>query len=668
MENDYIKSLNKIKSTINENDQIVLACQASTQSYNKAMEKLKYESERLTKDIVRIDGQIEEFKPQVAILEKCVEVQNETFKLTQESILTHRLYNKYLEENLKEHKKKVETMTEEYSLHYQQCREKLEQNPAYQYLLQKRIELKKCKIDCLMLQQKIIQRKKINKQKIDIRRKLFYANIISFAEAWLKRRDMLAVMKEYEEVKEKEKQCMIKYLEMKEKMKQKISFSRKETEVPQIEFSENRKNEIPITGQLHKNEPKPSDKRISNPFYEIKDLLEENNFTPPESVKVSDSYTGSKNDFSKAMFNPTYSKVRILKNKTIKLPDESKISLETTSKEETSKAIDAKLQKVIQNFNRSLYKQNNNKSPKRNKGKLQNSQKSICSQEEKSNKIEINENSQQGTGASQELENLNISQDENNPLLNLVSQESTGNSQSKLKKFKYAPEENLPFLSKTVTDKNGFQPSALKSTLHMNKGGGPKSPPKVLNKENLQKAANPEFKKDETNSFIRNSPFSMSSGKNTFGGPFTKEKSKNFSNTSNFSASTVTNKFLKANSNSSFPQTSKNDNNVNNIFKKPEASGVVANHEKNISITGENIANSEEKATEHNVSIDENNFFSMGGQYNFGNIKQFSQNPNESGDDYDVAWSPPVTDFAETSPVENQSLFSFGQSNAAFGF
>ncbi|KAG5870098.1 hypothetical protein JTB14_013729 [Gonioctena quinquepunctata] len=574
MENDYIKSLNKIKSTINENDQIVLACQASTQSYNKAIEKLKYESERLTKDIVRIDGQIEELKPQVAILEKCVEAQNETYKLSQESVLTHRLYKKYLEENLNEHKKKVETMTEEYSLYYQQCREKLEQtNPAYQTLLQKRIELKKCKVDCLMLQQKIIQRKKINKQKIDIRRQLFHANIVSFAKAWLKRREMLAVMKEFEEVKEKEKQCMIKYLEMKE-MKQKNSFCRKETKVPQIEFSENHKNEIPISGRLHENEPKPSDERISNPFYEIKDLLEENNSTPPESAKVSDSNTECKNYFSKAMFNPTYSKVRILENKTIKLPDESKISLETTSKEERSKAIDAKLQKVIQNFNRSLYKQNSHKSPERNRGKLQNSQKSICSQEEKSNKIEINENSQRGTGATQELENLNISQDENNPLLNLVSQESTGNVQSKLKKFKYAPEENLPFLSKTVTDKNGFQPSALKSTLHMNKGDGPRSPPKVLNsdKGNLQKAANAGFKKDGTNSFIRNSQFSMSSGKNTFGGPFTKEKPKNFSSTSNISASTVTNKFLKANSNSSFPQTSKNNNNVNNIFKKPEAS------------------------------------------------------------------------------------------------
>nr|XP_023028888.1 uncharacterized protein LOC111517062 isoform X1 [Leptinotarsa decemlineata] len=677
MENNLVKSLNKIKSTINENDQVVWACQASTKTYEEASNKLTFRCDQLTKEIARMVDEIKEFQPQVEILEKCVDVQNETLKISQQSLLTHRLYKKCVEEKLTEFEKEADTLVQDYSKKYQLRKEELERtNPMYKTLEEKRTELQKCKIECLILQQKISQRKQINEQKHEIQRKLFYSDMVSFAAAWL-RRDR--ILREFEEVKQKEKECMIRLLEIKEsfKMKQKMGYSRKDNKVPRIEFPKNNvKNDTAaMPGKNQINDLKLFEKSpTTNPFYELTNLLEEKKCTLPDTVKTDSRKTLAPSNYQqKTEFNSTHSKVRILENKIITPPSVQAKPIETLTKEERGKAIEAKLQKVVRNFNRNLSRRHSQHTLKTLKSDLQNGKITDQPQEEKLVPMEgvENSNSQKETGATQDLANLKIlSQDMNENVLNLISQESTNNPESTLKKFKYSPERKLSLLNKqdsTQEEKTGgnlFGMTSLRKSQNV-----PKSPiiDTKNNQEFLQRTTNNSFKKSEAATFLKTPHFTMKSGANPFRSPFASEKHKQESN--NFSGKPGTNNHPFKSNSAPLDVLQNLRNDVNNVFKKPTDTGVVfANqeqaHVETMATRTNNALHSEEKSVKPSEFNDENDFFNMGGQYNFGNVTQFSQNLNESVD-YETVWSPPEADFAKSPPTEN-AIFSFGKSSTGF--
>ncbi|CAH1155563.1 unnamed protein product [Phaedon cochleariae] len=675
MANDLLKQINKIKSTISTNDQIVWACQAATKCYTDEISHLKDEEERLMKDICKIDEQIKESKPLIGILEKCSELQNDTLKISLESLVTHRLYQKCVEENINKHKKECDLLIGEYSEHIEQCKTKLEHtNPLFKILQEKRTELKKSKIQCLDLQQRLKRRKVINEQKLRIQKQLFYADIVSFAEAWLDQKKYLDAIKEYEVVKHQERELMIKLMELTEELrvKDKMAYVTKDTStfIPQIQFSKNSIDDGSINNNKNTANTANYEKPSVNPLKDLEVLLKENNFGqsgPIKKVGTTTGYSNKNNHLTDNSYIPT--KVRILENKTLKPPHPHQPVI-ALSKEERSKAIDAKLQRVMQNFSRSMSRQNSqriSKSYQIPNGNLKGIN-DVTSPEE-ADKEPIEEMNKSQTGATEGLENMNILSQETRMAMVLLSQDSVKGSsaEANLKKFKYPTDNYSKEANKKVENTNSDCENGILQKMDVDdrqqKHG-------ILN-TNL-------FKMNDGNAFGKNGQFSMNLGGSNPGNIFKNDINNTLpeSNVFPMHTSGTNGIFQPMRNTSSFSQPFKmNDNKENNpnknVFKVPEAASannLPSQPNQNTTINSSDSSVSTNLKDSQNLPLhEETNFFSMhGAHYNFGNtMTQITENPNDS---YEMAWSPPATDFSNKSFMDTNPLLPFGQSNTTFGF
>ncbi|KAJ8974273.1 hypothetical protein NQ317_019812 [Molorchus minor] len=163
---EILRPINKIKTSINENDQLLWQCQSSTKCYTTATERLIEKCENIRKEIRKLEEEILEMDPQTDILASCYQVQLENLTLNQESLVIQKLHKKCIENSIKKHKDDAHQATEEYSQHIKKCKEKLEiGNPIYKSLQAKKVELLKSKIGCMELTKKISKAKGLNKEK-----------------------------------------------------------------------------------------------------------------------------------------------------------------------------------------------------------------------------------------------------------------------------------------------------------------------------------------------------------------------------------------------------------------------------------------------------------------------------------------------------------------------
>lgn len=138
-----------------------------------------------------------------------------------ESLYYQRLYKEKLLDEIKNREESQGKIRKEYEEHIDNVIENLEKsNPQYKLLKEKKVELLKVQIQCRVLQTKIEERKKINKLRSNIRKRMFYAPIIKFAQAWIDRRNYSERMKKWEALVLKEKEVIEKLTESSERLKQ----------------------------------------------------------------------------------------------------------------------------------------------------------------------------------------------------------------------------------------------------------------------------------------------------------------------------------------------------------------------------------------------------------------------------------------------------------------
>lgn len=142
-----------------------------------------------------------------------------------------RRYKLMLKDHVEKQKQEHENIVKDYQEHIDSVRLTLEKSsPQYQLLQEKKAELKRSKVRCLMLEASIKERKKINKQKMVIQQKLFYNQIVGFAQAWLDRKKYEETAKKLDEITVLEREWMDKVMHSKEELqnKQKMINSRKD--------------------------------------------------------------------------------------------------------------------------------------------------------------------------------------------------------------------------------------------------------------------------------------------------------------------------------------------------------------------------------------------------------------------------------------------------------
>ncbi|KAJ8917852.1 hypothetical protein NQ315_010765 [Exocentrus adspersus] len=354
---DLLNSINKIKSSVNEKDEVLWEFQAAEKCYSETTEKLRDECDQLSREIKELDDEIAEIEPQIKTLSLKNEVEVESLPLNQEGLINQQLYKNLFSEKIKTYQEDADKIIDEYEQHIQNCKEKLElTNPTCRILQAKRTELKQCKIRCMDLQQKIVDLKRINRDKIEIRRKLFYSDIIKLVQYFVFKRKYLNAIRDLEEETKKEKEYLKKLSDITELLKQKDMrmhlTKQRDLPMPQMEFSASQT-------RINTNaaEAKEKDKtQVNNVLsFDIKTMLER---ADENITNVTRS-----NPNQKLIYNSNNAKVRILENKTIKLAqDPEKPYGVAVSKEERNKQIEAKIQKVVQNFNKSISRQNSKKS------------------------------------------------------------------------------------------------------------------------------------------------------------------------------------------------------------------------------------------------------------------------------------------------------------------
>ncbi|XP_018574468.1 interaptin-like [Anoplophora glabripennis] len=350
MSGDIIQSLNKINIFVTENDQVLWESQAGTKCNNEAIEKLKEECARLNKEIANTAEEVSEIKPQIKILESNYDKQTENLVLNQQSLINQRILRKCLADKIKNHEEKADRLIDEYAQYIKTCKERLElTNPTFKILQEKRIKLRQKQIHCRDLQQKIMELKKISQQKTEMKHQLFYNDNIEFAQNWLHNKKYLETMDYVKEETRKEREFMKKLGEVTEMLKQKQTgrFLRNHTSsfnISQIEISAN-----VIDKNKKESTPTKVTPRQIDYFDCLKTMLEK---------KDADSTINSKINDDQKLYNINNSKVRILENRTLKQAHNAVKTYNFKSKEERSKEIAAKLEKVAQNFKKSISRQN----------------------------------------------------------------------------------------------------------------------------------------------------------------------------------------------------------------------------------------------------------------------------------------------------------------------
>lgn len=150
-----------------------------------------------------------------------------TIKNAYESIVHHRLYKRTIESNVKEQKDKYGHILKEYQDNIDTIVQNLEiSTPKYKLLKEKKIELQLSQLRCMQLKRKIEERRRIDRQKLEIRKQMFYTQIVALARAWIERRDHLVSVKKLEELSNLEREWMIKEMESTEELQKKRKMSR----------------------------------------------------------------------------------------------------------------------------------------------------------------------------------------------------------------------------------------------------------------------------------------------------------------------------------------------------------------------------------------------------------------------------------------------------------
>lgn len=172
--------------------------------------------------------------------------QVDSLPLNQQSLINQRLYKKHLTEKVRQYQEETDRIIDEYSRYIEDCKEKFKlTNPTYKILQAKRTELKQNKIRCMDLERKIIELKDVNKQKMEIKQKLFYSDIVEFIQNWMNRRKHLETVELLREATMKEREYMLKLTEATEMLKRKQAdrFLRNQTgsfNIPHIEVKKKR--------------------------------------------------------------------------------------------------------------------------------------------------------------------------------------------------------------------------------------------------------------------------------------------------------------------------------------------------------------------------------------------------------------------------------------------
>lgn len=154
--------------------------------------------------------------------------------------------------------------------------------------------------------------------------------------------------------------------------------------------------------------------QLNNPIADLPSIAVEKSTEPPNPSRTDDN--------RKLIFNSDNSKVRILEDKVLKLAREADGPRDLTSKEERRNEIEAKIRKVVQNFNKSISRHNSRKSiassqkslkvdKKGNKEPCEKPtrQSSVCREEDDIQKSQKSQKDPcETSGATQEIQNLNL--------------------------------------------------------------------------------------------------------------------------------------------------------------------------------------------------------------------------------------------------------------------
>lgn len=131
-----------------------------------------------------------------------------------ESLVYHRLYKRNLEDFVKKLKDEYDKILKDRQEHLDYVKQNLENStPKFKLLQEKQAELKKSQIRCMLVKKKIEERQKINQLKTEIRKKIFYGDIIEFAQSWIERRNYLETEKKLEELTIQEREWMKKVMD-----------------------------------------------------------------------------------------------------------------------------------------------------------------------------------------------------------------------------------------------------------------------------------------------------------------------------------------------------------------------------------------------------------------------------------------------------------------------
>ncbi|CAG9829734.1 unnamed protein product [Diabrotica balteata] len=436
LNNDHIMLiLNKMKSSVNETYHQKWTAEAGSECYKQDIVKLDFKIEYLKNDIARIEEDIKEITPQIEMLEDQYKILMDTYFISQESLIFQKSHIECITEKAKMRKEECDTILRKYTEQLESRTKHLEEtNPTFKVLRELQVELRKEQFNIKMLKFKRKQQTWIEETKSKIKQKLYYQDFILFAKAWLEKKNYDESIKRLQELSIREKELMKKLLKFNEEFKEKQKY-RNARKVDQ----RNEESQVALEKLITETSLKPKN---DNDF--SKRSLENLN-----NLFLKPNYVGS---LPPAKQIQNVSKLNILENKVIRPRNvETTLGNENKNKEEKRKALSKKLQQVVHNVQHMKDRQ---ASFKENKLKKYSSSKQSFKADGKNEESGNNnarsklvpsvpigaiQNVNRDIKPSQELETTkNLTQDHD--AMNLLSQESGCNVQTKLREFRYDPD------------------------------------------------------------------------------------------------------------------------------------------------------------------------------------------------------------------------------------
>ncbi|XP_050499932.1 probable cyclin-dependent serine/threonine-protein kinase DDB_G0292550 isoform X3 [Diabrotica virgifera virgifera] len=466
--NHIMLILNKIKSRVNETYHQKWTAEAGAECYQKETEKLDFKIEYLNNDIARIEEDIKEITPQIGTLEEQYKILMDTYSISQQSYTFQKSHIECITEKAKMRKEEGDNILRKYTQHLESRTKHLQEtNPTFKILRELQVELKKEQFNIKMLQFTRKQQILVEETKYKIQQKMYYQDFIVFAKAWLEKKYFDESTKKLQEVSSREKELMKKLLKLDADIKEKQKYRH-------VKKVDQRQEESQIALKTKLIAEAPLKSKNDNCFSKRSENLN-NLFLKPNYISSLPSAKQTQN----------VTKLNILENKVIRPRNvETTLGNENKNKEEKNMALSKKLQQVVQNVQNMKERQASFKENKLRKR--------FCSKQsfKTDGKNEENGNNNGARGAfvptvplsaiqnvnrdirpSQEsVTTITLSQDHD--ALNLLSQESGTNTQTKLREFRYDsdmahqrlntnqqkrfPErtENLPAIPENTCNKN----------------------------------------------------------------------------------------------------------------------------------------------------------------------------------------------------------------------